>query len=81
MYTFRHEYLYKLRRHYREFLFFFTFMYIRRFLQVRIFTGTKYSQLRILYEQIINLKSSLSMKIFVYMAFFSLIKGITLKDT
>ena len=39
MYTFRHEYLYKLRRHYREFLFFFTFMYIRRFLQDRIFTG------------------------------------------
>ena len=39
MYTFRHEYLYKLRRHYREFLFIFTFMYIRRFLQDRIFTG------------------------------------------
>ena len=39
MYTFRHEYLYKLRRHYREFLIFFTFMYIRRFLQDRIFTG------------------------------------------
>ena len=41
MYTFRHEYLYKLRRHYREFLIFFTFMYIRRFLQDRIFTGVK----------------------------------------
>ena len=41
MYTFRHEYLYKLRRHYREFLFFFTFMYIRRFLQDRIFTGVQ----------------------------------------